>query len=364
MKPVLRILLKVLVQQFYLRNTGFFLFLFVVLFGVVQNPLSYHLSLMQGIVSSYTTLVIAVIIWVLYGCKCVVFILKALAEKEHAFLYQLQALTFRQIFVLLNAVQALLLLPVLVYEMITAGVGFYIHQPVAAIAILLSIAGMQVISVVLYYYCIASPAKKVRFTLPLIFHYHLPKPFYSFLLYYNLYQGKVKTAAVKFVSFVLLFIPLVWNGDHFEFSDFIIFFGISIAAHAVIIFDGIQFLENDFKVLRNTPLPLYKLFLLFLITYTLLLLPEAIILWHYSHRVALSVPVTSLIVYYIAMLLFFTALSYEKGIKIENYLLYIGLITVLSLFIAPLKSFAVEGLCVAAIAFVMFAGLYYKYERE
>ena len=362
MKQVFTILLKVLVQQFYQRNTGFFLFLFVVLFGVVQNPLSYHLSLMQGIVSSYTTLTIAVVVWALYGCKCGVFFLKTLAAKEQLFLYQLQALTLRQIFVLLNAVQALLLLPVLVYGIITAGVGFYIHQPAAAVVILLSIAAIQGVSVLLYYHGISRPAKKIGFTLPIVFHYHLPKPFYSFLLYYNLYEGKLKTVAVKFISFVLLFLPLVWNGDHFEFSDFIIFFGVSIAAHAVIVFDGIQFLEKDFKVLRNMPLPLYKLFLLFLISYTLLLLPEAFILWYYSYRVALSVPVASLFIYYIAMLLFFTALSYEKGIKIETYLLYVGLITVLSLLIAPLKSFAAEGSCVAAIAFITFAGLYYKYE--
>ncbi len=48
MKPILHILLRVWVQQFYQRNAGFFLFLFVVLFGVVQYPLDYHFKSYGG----------------------------------------------------------------------------------------------------------------------------------------------------------------------------------------------------------------------------------------------------------------------------------------------------------------------------
>src|SRR5690348_2806708 len=124
MKPILHILLKVWVQQFYQRNAGFFLFLFVVLFGVVQNPLAYHFQLMQGIVSSYTTLFIAIVIWILYAGKCGAIVIKS-AAKEKVWLYELQAVSTKKLLLSLGVVQALLFLPATVYILFTIGVGVY-----------------------------------------------------------------------------------------------------------------------------------------------------------------------------------------------------------------------------------------------
>src|SRR4051794_25394355 len=104
MKPILHILLRVWIQQFYQRNAGFFLFLFVVLFGVVQYPLDYHFKLMEGIVTSYITLFIAIIIWILYAGKCGALVLKSIPE-ERVWLYELQAIGRKRLLFSLTAVQ-------------------------------------------------------------------------------------------------------------------------------------------------------------------------------------------------------------------------------------------------------------------
>src|SRR5690349_22943410 len=100
MKSILHILLRVWVQQFYQRNAGFFLFLFVVLFGVVQNPVDYHFKLMQGIVSADATLITAIIIWLLYGCKCAMIVLNSI-NQEKTWISQLQAIAAKRLFLLL-----------------------------------------------------------------------------------------------------------------------------------------------------------------------------------------------------------------------------------------------------------------------
>lgn len=363
MKPILHILLKVWVQQFYQRNAGFFLFLFVVLFGVVQNPLAYHFQLMQGIVSSYTTLFIAVVIWILYAGKCGAIVIKS-AAKEKVWLYELQAVSTKKLLLSLGVVQALLFLPATVYILFTIGVGVYMKQYLAAVMLTLFLILIHVITVALYYRSLFGSGAHVKLFNKPLFSYRLPRVFYSLLLWHHFYKGKLKTVAVKFFSFVLLFIPLVWNKEHIELSDFVLFFQMSIAAHAVIVYDGVQFLERDFRVLRNMPLPLYKLLLLFVITYIILLLPEIFFIGYYGSRAHLGVSIASLLLYYIGQLLLFTALAYERHQKIESYLLYIGLITACSLLLTPLKSFGWIGSALVVIAFSLFAGNYYKYEPE
>ncbi|TKK71598.1 hypothetical protein FC093_00820 [Ilyomonas limi] len=363
MRAALHILLKIWVQQFYQRNAGFFLFLFVVLFGVVQNPLAYHYKLMQGIVTAYTTLVVALIVWLLYACKCSAIILKSIA-REKTWLYQLQAMDAKRLFLLLTIIQVILFLPAAIYILVTISIGIHVQQYVAVIMLCLFLLLVHVLSAALYYYALFNNGIQFQLFKKPVFTYPFSKGFFSFLLWYNLYKSKLKTVAVKFFSFVLLFIPLVWNRAHIELSDFVIFFQISIATHAVIVYDSVQFLERDFPTLRNMPLPLYKLFMLFASTYIVLLLPEIFFLWYYGNAAHLGVSIFLLLLYYIGQLLLFTSLAYEKHQKIEHYLLYIGLITACSLLLTPLKSFGLIGCALIIIAFALFSGNYYQYEPE
>lgn len=106
------------------------------------------------------------------------------------------------------------------------------------------------------------------------------------------------------------------------------------------------------------------MFMLFVVTYIILLLPEIFFIGYYGSKVHLGVSTFSLLLYYIGQLLLFTALAYEKHQKIENYLLYIGLITAFSLMLTPLKSFGLIGGALIIIAFTLFAASYYQYEPE
>lgn len=363
MKPTITLLTKVITLQFYKRNAGLFLLLFVVLFGVAQDPPMYHYRLMQSMVQSPATLCVACALWLLYGGKCASFVVKTFAAGDHVFLKNLQALPKPTLYFLLLNVQVVLMLPVTIYAVITAVVGVYLQHYAAAASIVVFIVFLHVASCVLYYKSLLSTGALVKFNTSFIRLPQLPKPFYSLLLWNTFFTGKLKTIAVKFCSFVLLFMPLVWNGDHFDFSDFVIFFQIAIAAHAVVCFDQVQFLEKQYSGLRNMPVPLYKFFLLFLVTNFVLLLPEALILVHYSKMVTLTVPALSLVVYFVAQLLFFTSLAYEKQMNVERYLMYVGLITVLSLLITPLRMFWQAGCVLVVISFVTFYSLYYGYEQ-
>lgn len=78
MRTTSAILGKIFTQRFYIQNTGFFLVLFYLLFGVVNsaNLLAYHKGLMLGFLGNYTFLFLVLLLWTSYALKCVGFMLK------------------------------------------------------------------------------------------------------------------------------------------------------------------------------------------------------------------------------------------------------------------------------------------------
>ena len=81
---MLYLLNKIFVRTFYAANAGFFLFFFFIFFGAVQGGalVSYHLSLMNSILSSGVTLGLVFFCWTMYHWKCVSFFLKLVNSEE------------------------------------------------------------------------------------------------------------------------------------------------------------------------------------------------------------------------------------------------------------------------------------------
>ena len=361
MKQISNILLKVLVARFYQRNSGFFLFLFVVLFGVAQNPKQYHVQLMTAIVSSPTTLLVALALWLLYNVKCLLFIQKTIHDSNNAFFKELQCLPTARLFGLFWVIETMLFAPVWIYALFTIYVGISLKYYISSSIIIAFIVGIQLVSAWLYSSAIFRHGGGLQ--LPSV-QIPIKKKFWAILLWHSLFTGKLKITVVKFFSFCLLFIPLVWNGDHFQLSDFVLFFQVCIAAHAVVVYDCVQFLEKRFSIIRNMPIRRYKIFLLYVVVYLWLLLPEAAILAYYSTKMVMDVKVGSLMIYFFGQLLFYTSIAYEKQMNMGTYLGAVGLITVCLLMVLPFANFWIIGLALIGISFIVFHSLYYKYETQ
>lgn len=359
MKPVAHILWKVIVLPFYLRNAGWLLFVFIALFGVAQNPKQYHIQLMKSILLSPVTLAFVMLAWLLYGFKTTTFVLKSIKAPENIFLKHMQALALRRIALLLMSVQLILLAPIWMYAAITVAAGFYLGYFLSPILIILFMVLLLACSVWL---CLRSlfghgPGWQCPL-LPITF----PKQFFAILIWHSFYKGKMKLLGVKFASFTMLFIPLVWNAGHANLSDFVLFFQASVAAHALVAYDYVQFLESDFPLLRNMPVSRIRIFLLYVVAYIALLLPEAAILFYYVPTSGFEVHTLSLLIFFMGQLLFLGAIAYEKNLSPQEYSMAVAMVCICLLFILPLAAFCVLGCIMGIAGFVIFAMLYYKYE--
>ncbi|MEQ8424392.1 MAG: hypothetical protein RIA63_06760, partial [Cyclobacteriaceae bacterium] len=112
------VLNRVIVKRFYERNTGFFLFVFLVMFGVVEGSqiISYHLSLIAGMLGSGVFMAVVFGVWLAYSVKCIQFVHEVLDHPKNGFLFLLRGLNKRKQFQYFLWVIFLLFLPVTVYS--------------------------------------------------------------------------------------------------------------------------------------------------------------------------------------------------------------------------------------------------------
>ena len=134
-----KLLSKLFIEQFYKLNAGFFLVIFIAMFGIMSGAetMQLHYALMRSITSSGTSMSIAFAVFALYNFKCISFGLKELNKPANNFLYNLQGISSRRQWVLYLYCHSSMYLPVLIYGLITVGVGFSLGHYVAGVVVLL-----------------------------------------------------------------------------------------------------------------------------------------------------------------------------------------------------------------------------------
>jgi hypothetical protein len=180
----------------------------------------------------------------------------------------------------------------------------------------------------------------------------LPARYNTLLLLLSLRKGKKKLLLIKCFSFIALAIMLVWNRDHFRFSDFVFFFQAAVAAHALLIFDYTRFLEKDFPLLRNLPLPLHRRWLQLALTCLVLLLPELAFLAYGQVLTGAGPQLYVLWLLGVTELLLLSALCYEQQMEANTYLMY-SIVVLLAALLLPLFTgfaLAIAGFALAATA--------------
>lgn len=283
-----RILLKSLVRPFYRQNAGFFLFLFLVFFGVVapsQQP-AYHYALILGMLDAPVFLGIVLMAWFLYALKCNNWITSSLQDPDFSFLNLLSRLDKRRSFWWLLVVQIILFLPVSLYALIVSGVAFYkgrygIGLTVQLYMALLSLAGAR-----RYRYLIDNPGEfdnpgiaggRTR-SLPFLRLRRLAgmaPPYWSFFIRYLFHANKALLLGLKFFGCAILFLLLKdQDPSYYDIRMPFLLYDLALFGHGVLIYRCRELEEKRMLFYRSLPVSLSARFFQFACLYFLLLIPE------------------------------------------------------------------------------------------
>ncbi len=329
---------KIFVVKFYQLNAGFFLFIFLLFFGLVniKDVINLHYAIMMQVTNKSFFTLIASSVCLLYTIKCLFSVLKTINLPENSFLYNLQGLNKFNIYKKFFFCQVSIYLPVLIYSLIVVYVGF-VHNQILLSVFFFFIQVLLIISCVLIYsYRINSTWKQSilpEITLPAIKR----KSLLMYLYYYSVNNRKATFFTIKVFSLLLLQLMVFVNSEQVSSENVCILLLFIMSAHSLLPYYYVRFFETELPFLRNLPISVFYRYILYVFTYSLILLPELVFLFWNELNVLGSSTLFSIYFFGIAQLALFTGLQYLKGVTIERYsTIVLGLFFVSMLLLAAI----------------------------
>jgi hypothetical protein len=366
MYPVFKILFNLFVSQFYKLNGGFFLFWFIVFFGIVYPGmlLDYHLMLIQIEIDSTIMLGGVMTAWLLYNeraLKC----LRTIILKYHcSFLHVLQAVNTKGLLIILGFCHILVFLPVLIYAIIVGGVSVSQFKIIQASLILLFLITIIVTSTIrlknlfLSRMPLHSPALFGKFSFP-----KLPIPYIFYLVYYILNERKINILVLKVFSFFFFYLFLIKHVGEFSKSWFVLSLLLICYGHSILLFHVHKFMEEELAFLRNLPLSLFKRMSMYFISISLLFLPELLFMFINGLNVLTFNDIFYSYFILVSQVLLYISLLYWTNIQLKKYLKIIFVIFVFSTFLYNTLSYGLLSLLLFGLSYIIFKLRYYKYEH-
>ncbi|MES2327999.1 MAG: hypothetical protein V4539_00260 [Bacteroidota bacterium] len=363
-RTVINILQRVLVNHFYKVNAGFFLFFFFVLFGVVNGSqlISYHFSLIQGMIQSYVFLACVIFAWLLYTLKCINYITKQLSEPGQQFLFVLNTAPRSKRLIWMLFVHMMVYMPVFLYAVIVAVIAAKQHYFGSMTAVIISNGFMILLSTGLYMRYLQKRVTGINFTLSA---FQFSKPFFSIPLWFLWKERKQMLLVTKTFSLLLLygFINL-YEPDSPDIRPLLLIMMLIATAHCAIILQLRSFEEERLLFTKNLPVPLLKRFAWLLLMYALLLLPELVFMWkgfplHFQLK---DLPQVWLLV--ISILAFFHSILLMKDMDSEHYFRIAFIICATLFFILLYDPGIFLPLLLLLIAYALYRSHLYDFEKK
>ncbi|WP_160717984.1 hypothetical protein [Chitinophaga solisilvae] len=338
MRATTAILQKIFTRQFYVQNTGFFLVLFYLLFGVVNSSslISYHYSLMLGFLGNKGFLLLVLLLWTAYLLKCTGFVLKVMQTQGYEFLYatmgSMEKKKRRKIWFLIHTG---IYMPVLIYAAIAASVAVQKGWMLSAGIVIVFNVAMCVWPLALYERKLAQP-DVLFFTgqLQRWINRHFTKPPVLFFLYELLTQFPRRLFSTKLFSAAVLWITfyLMRSGEYFELRGLEIGVMLSVLLHLQIILHHRAFDDTWLNFMDNLPISMFRHYSRLMGVYAILYLPEIIMIAVNARTLATAAGLVMVFALAFSLLVLFRCLLFYPKINPEIQVRYVLLISFVVLF--------------------------------
>ena len=281
---MLKLLFRTIGISFYQQHVGLFLVAAYLLFGMIQGYqlIEFHLSLLISICSSAINSLLTLAFWLLYALKCLLFIKQQLNLAEYQFTMLTTTLNKGKQMKLWINVYCLLMLPLLIYAglMVATMVKHqYYFGLIAIIGLLLLIA----LAASYTFYTSNYTFKPTRNLINLP-KFKLPKPFWTWPLFYLFQQQVILLLVCKLVS-ILFFKAILW-----VFTDvgpdirvYLTALLTVVLSHAMLIYHLLKFDASYQSFAKSLPISAVKRLYGWLALFLLLLLPEFGMLFWLTH---------------------------------------------------------------------------------
>ena len=351
---------------FYRQHAGAFLFLFFILFGI--NPyLSYvlrtHYTFITGILTSISFFLIALLCWVLYALKTILFFRSCLLKESYDFLYHLNALKPAKRYLLLFRLSINLLAPVAFYALLILGVAIKDHHILTGLSVALLIIILH-LAHTLICYVFLQKAKALQQVDKKTILFPLPQTLFGFVLKFIFHRQFITLLIVKLLSFSCLYFFVRTDASVFEERMLWLLYITSLIGHSVIVYKNFHFMEAELSFYRNLPVRGALTLLSLLGVYTIILLPEAWALRGFIINQGHAIDYVWMILTGPSLLLLLHSLLYTEDMKMEEFLKLLFGVWIVMVFFSLSKSHWILPAICFVFATIIFFISYDKYEKN
>lgn len=365
MNSTANILQRSIIAPYYRRNSGFFLFIFFLLFGLYPNfkqTLELHYVFINGISTSVDFFLIALLIWILYSFKTIQFVNGCAKSKTYNFLQHLNALAPRKRFFQLLLLQLQLMAPVLGYGLAVVIIAVINHHIAGGLAVVFTLVSLCAFTTAAAYFLLQKTKwEGLNIVMPSL---HLPGNLFSFLLKFIFNEQFAVLLVLKLITFSCLYFFAKTDAQVFEDRMLWLLYLTSLVGHSILIYRNQQFMETKMSFYRNLPVKPVATLLSLLGVYVVVLIPE---IWALK-GVALQQHAVANYIWMIltgpSLLLLLHCMLYTEDMKMEGFLqLLFGVWIVMLFFSLSSNRWLLPLICLSMATFIFFTS-YYRYEKN
>jgi hypothetical protein len=274
MNNLFTILTKGLILPFYRNHAGLLLFVFYVMFGLVEanQLINFHRALIEGMLSSQIFMLAVFIVWALYNLKILQFTISLFKQAEYAFLTNLTLLPKTRVLFFLFLINGIAFMPVLNYTVFIYQIGIAREFYLSCIYIFLfqlALCALNAWMVLLF----LSTQHIFSWSLP---QFKLPilGGRAGFYINYFITDGKIALLLSKVFSLGLLYIVRETTEAGDDFRIFGLTWLFALLSHTFLTIKIREFDDRYLAWVKGLPISVPKTYLLFFGFYAGLMLPE------------------------------------------------------------------------------------------
>ena len=320
MKSVIKILNLTIVKEYYRQNAIFIFAILMISFGFLRAE--EHKTIIRSALNLPSLLGLVFLVWALHALKVILFSLRMFESKPNEFLYNIRLFSPIKRFLAFGAMQLSLLQLTLLYSLWMIKIGIEQQSYLATIAIMVCNLVLILVGILACEYRIHRP-NTVSITKKPVENFlaKFRTPSYLFFIRFLFAKQPVLLLLTKtFTCFILIGVCNLYPTDAYD-ERLLALGGLFITAgHTVFCQQYLGFEYQHLSFTRNLPISIQQRLLSYFLAYSLLLLPEIIILVRNLPNGVSYIFAFQLIIFVLSMVFLNHHTQYIRGISNDAFM--------------------------------------------
>lgn len=355
---VFRILNLTIVKEYYRQNAVFIFAILMFSFGFLRSI--EHITIIKNSLKLPSLLTAIFLVWALHTAKVIFFSLRMFSSKNNEFLYHIRLFSPIKRWFAFGMMQFSLIQLTFLYSIWMIKIGIEEKQFIAVLSIIFCNLLLILAGIIVYEYRIKRPNAISISNKPIQgFLSKFRTPDYLFFVRYLFAKQPVLLLLTKlFCCFLLIGVCTLYSTDAYD-ERLLAIGGLFVAAGHTVFCQEFLYFENQFlSISRNLPISFTQRLLSYLRTYSILLLPEMIVLLRNLPDGVSYLFVLQLICFILSMIFLNHHTQYINGISNETYMQRVFITGILFLLLIMYK------IPVILIAFINFLIASYVFKKH